>query len=83
MVPKSSSLPPFLFFLPNHCSAYMNYTLCFKLKIRLWKTDAHLSKKLKEPIEWRIYSQIIHMGLVSRTYEELLQLSSKKEKQPN
>ena len=44
----------------------------------LWKTDAHVSKKLKEPIEWRKYLQIIHIGLVSRTYKALLQLSNKK-----
>lgn len=44
----------------------------------LWKTDAHASKKLKEPIEWRKYLQIICMGLVSRTYKALLQLSNKK-----
>ena len=56
----------------------MNYTLCLKLEIMLWKTDAHASKKLKEPIEWRKYLQIICMGLVSRTYKALLQLSNKK-----
>ena len=50
----------------------MNYTLCLKLEIMLWKTDAHVSKKLKEPIEWRKYLQIIHIGLVSRTYKALL-----------